>query len=206
MNKDLIIQKFCVDYDVKRDGETYNNLTLFADEVFSTEILAKVLDSSNHAMSDTGRKIRPNIATLRVLLGQYINERAEQKRLETMSGVTPDEYCFYCTAGYVLGIQQRMGLWGSTLTIGRCECKQGNETGYMAHRKPVKPPQEIQDYAREHSMDCPWAADRMVYERTQGYRDEREPPATGPQVASEPPDYDFGDGWKPEPGEDPIPF
>jgi len=174
MNKELLIQKFCLDYDVKRGSETFNNLTLFADDVLSTAILAKVLDSSNHPTSDAGRKIRPNIATLKVLLGQFIVDRAEEKRRESMS-ILDDEDCFYCTCGHILGIQERNGLW-STLTIGRCECRRGDDTGHLAYRKPTKPSKEIQEYARESGLSCPLAADKMIYERNQEYRGEEPVP------------------------------
>jgi len=173
MSKDLIIQKFCTDYDVKVGTDAYKNIVIFADEVKSTEVLRKVLDSSNHPISEGGRRSRPNVATLKILLGQFINERAADKRREAMSSVTPDEYCFYCTSGYILGIQERNGLW-STYIAGRCECAQGDETGYMMHWRPTRPTREIQDDARDHGMTCAETADRIIYERNKSYRDERE--------------------------------
>ncbi|KKN31716.1 hypothetical protein LCGC14_0821390 [marine sediment metagenome] len=171
MSRQLIIQKFCLDYDVKENSDALNNLTVFADEIRSTEILAKVLDSSNHPTSEGGRKIRPNIATLRSLLGQFANERAQEKRQEAMSNVSPGSDCFYCTAGYILGIQERNGLW-STYTAGRCDCNQGDDIGHMSKWRPARPTQEIQDYARDSGLNCPLAADKMVYTRNQGYRDQ----------------------------------
>ncbi len=171
VNRKALIDKFCLDYGwIPNEGEV-EHLEKFCDSITSTAILRKTLDPSNHPKTETGRVFRPNVATLRSVAEAFINERAAYKRQEAMSSVSPAEDCFYCTAGHVLGIQERMELW-STFVAGRCECKQGDDTGYLARRRPVRPTLEIQGYARDSGLNCPLAADKMVYERNRGYRDQ----------------------------------
>lgn len=213
MNQKQLVDKFCFDYGWSpRDGEL-SHFNKFCDGIKSIDILRKTLDMRNHPKTETGRMFRPNTATLWSIAQDFINEKAAEKHRETMSNVSPGEHCFYCTYGHVIEIQERVGLW-STYVMGRCECSQGDGTGYLAQRRPVKPSKEIQDYAREHSMDCPWAADRIVHERNKDYRDEKElqyshehpieSVESGPGTISGPPDYDFGNGFEEEiPG---IPF
>ncbi len=171
MNQNQLIEKFCFDYGWSPTEAEVAHFTKFCDGIKSIDILRKVLDISSHPKTETGRVFRPNVATLRSVAAGFINERAEYKRQEAMSAVSPDEDCFYCTCGHVLGIQERNGLW-STFVAGRCECSQGDDTGHLARRHPVRPTQEIQDYARDSGLNCPLAADKMVYQRSQAYRDQ----------------------------------
>lgn len=170
MNQKQLIEKFCFDYSWSPKVGELSHFTKFCDSIKSIDILRKTLDPANHPGTETGRIFRPSVATLQVIAGQFISERAQEKRQEMMSAISPGGECWYCTVGYVLGIQERVGLW-STFVSGRCECSQGGDTGYLANKRPVKPSQEIQDFARDSGLNCPLAADRMVYERNQPYRD-----------------------------------
>lgn len=210
MNQQQLIDKYCFDYSWSPKKEEISHFTKFCDNIKSIEILKKTLDPANHPKTETGRVFRPNVATLWPIAQGFINEKAAGKRREAMSNVSPDEQCFYCNFGHVMGIQERVGLW-STYVAGRCECAQGDDTGYLAQRRPVKPTPEIQDYARahstvEHPIDCPAAADSIVCERNQPYRDERQVGIEFAGDREERSPYDFGDGWQPEPGEEGVPF
>ncbi len=171
MNQKQLIEKFCFDYGWPPKEDELTHFTKFCNGITSIDILRKTLDMRNHPKTETGRIFRPNVATLQSIAGGFINDRAQEKRQEAMSNVSPGEDCFYCTAGYILGIQERNGLW-STFTAGRCDCNQGDEIGHMSKWRPTRPTQEIQDYARDSGLNCPLAADKMVYERNQGYRDQ----------------------------------
>ncbi len=171
MNQQQLIEKFCFDYGWSPKTGEMTHFNKFCNDIKSLDILRKTLDMRNHPKTETGRVFRPNVATLQSVAEGFINERAAYKRQEAMSGISPDEECWYCTAGYVLGIQERTGLW-STYTAGRCDCSQGDEIEHMSKWRPTRPTQEIQDYAKDSGLNCPLAADKVVYERNRVYRDQ----------------------------------
>ena len=165
MSRKLMMDKFCIEYGWIPKAPEMEHFRQFCDEIKFDEILKKVLEPENHPKTESGRVLRPNIATLRYLSQQFIQEAAQTRQRDEMATVEGDE-CFYCTAGYVMEIYESKGVSFSRVK-GRCRCRRGDYTGPLSKRTPVEPSQEVQDYARKEKMICARVVDEMVRVRSQ---------------------------------------
>ncbi len=127
------------------------------------EELRFTLNTDNHYKSSTGQRIRPNLGTLKDIVSDMRTDRYDRRRMEDTS-LLDDEECWYCTEGFVIDVFEDQGNWFKRC-IGRCTCAKGDNTGYLAKKRPAEPSKRLQDYAREHSLSCAVAADVMTVEK-----------------------------------------
>lgn len=180
--------------------------------------LRHALNFDNHRKGANGAPIRPILHVLKGIAYEYRLNRGDFYRPPALDPAKSKESeCLYCTNGDVFDLYWTGKYW-NVKKIGRCRhCSGGDaearsEIVALSERTGFPVGRFITE-ALVRGIECQITFGRMPSEGELNsvlakYGPERpvKAPLPGPEAPTEPPDYDYRDGWEPEPGEESVPF